>query len=301
MNKQSFFRSVPVCSAMLMLVALIWGSGFIYTNLAILSGMPPSLILALRFAIPVAVMAFLFRGELAVATPKDIRFGCTAGVILFLAFFTQTYGICYTTPANSAFLTSTNVIIVPLLSWLFFRQFPGVRALFCAALCFVGAAVLAWSPGVGVTFNLGDWLTLLCALLYAGHIAFLGLSGDGIGSAGVLNFLQLLVAAVLSLLYFLLMERGDFTFAALRQGILPVIYLGLFCTGLCFFLQSWAQRYLPPARTAVLLCCEGLFGSLFSVLWGFDTPTLTFVMGGAIILGSVVLVQLDWPRKKQPA
>ncbi|MEG2204894.1 MAG: EamA family transporter, partial [Oscillospiraceae bacterium] len=90
-NRQSVSRIVP--DLLLILVALIWGSGFVVTNRAVLSGMPPSLILALRFLIPVLVMAVLFRGELVCADPQDLCFGATAGVLLFAAFLTQTYGL----------------------------------------------------------------------------------------------------------------------------------------------------------------------------------------------------------------
>ena len=115
-------RALPLPELLLLLTALIWGGGFIFTNLAILSGLPLSLILTLRFSIPTIIMAVLFRQEMAIASRSDLLCGAGAGVILFLAFFLQTYGIKYTTPANSAFLTATNVIMVPFISWLLFRR-----------------------------------------------------------------------------------------------------------------------------------------------------------------------------------
>lgn len=280
-------------NALLALVALIWGSGFVFTNYAVLSGMPPSLILALRFLIPVAVMAALFRQELAVASVDDFRYGAIAGGILFTAFLLQTYGIKYTSPSNNAFLTTTNVVMVPFISWILLKKSPGLRSVALAFLCFVGMAVLSWSPGVGLTFNLGDWLTLLCAFCYACHIAFLGLSDKRVGSAAVLNFTQLAVAGVLSTVVFVLFERRAFSPDSLKTGLLPVIYLGLFATGLAFFIQSWAQRRVPPTRTAVILSCEGMFGSVFSVLCGYDRLSLQLVAGGTVILLSVILIQID--------
>lgn len=278
---------------LLLTVALIWGAGFIVTNLALHSGIPVTLLLTVRFLLPAGVMAVLFRRELASVSLRDLRFGVGAGVILFVAFLSQTWAMRFTTPANCAFLTATNVIMVPFISWLVFRQKPGVRAFVLAFTCCVGAAILSYSPGMGISFHLGDWLSLLCAFCFACHIAYLGLSSDGIRSAAALNFLQLATAGVLSAAAYAFTERQLFSAESFLTGLPYLLYLGLFSTGLCFFLQSWSQRRVPPARTAVILSCEGLFGSLFSVLLGYDKPTLNFAAGGTIILLSVVLLQVD--------
>lgn len=286
-------------SLLLLSVAFIWGGGFIYTNIAVQYGISPALLLTLRFFIPAAIMAVLFGKELAVSSLEDLKFGLIAGTILFAAFFCQTYGIKFTTPANNAFLTATNVIMVPFLSMLLFKQQPGLRATACAFVCFVGAAVLSWSPGVGITFNIGDWLSLLCAFLFACHYAYLGVSAKLIRSAAVLSFFQLAVVSALAFVTFLLFERPLFSAVALKSGMGSILYLALFSTGYCYFVQSWAQRRFSASGTAIILSTEGLFGSVLSVLWGFDTPTLTLLVGGGIILFSVILVQLDFDEIKR--
>ncbi len=296
MTTQSQVRTLLVPELLLLLTALIWGGGFIFTNLAILSGLPLSLILTLRFAIPTLIMTVLFRQEIAVAARQDFLCGAGAGVVLFLAFLLQTYGIKYTTPANSAFLTSTNVIMVPFISWLLFRQKPARSSFALAFACFIGAAILSWSPGIGVYFNVGDILTLLCAFLFACHIAFLGAVSGITSSAAVLSVMQLGVSGLLSFLTFCVVDGAHCSMQSLRDGMLPMLYLAFLSTGLCYFLQNWAQRRVAPAKTAILLSCEGLFGSLLSVLCGFDIATPTFVAGGSIILLSVVLAQIDWSR-----
>ncbi|KAF5045874.1 EamA-like transporter family protein [anaerobic digester metagenome] len=295
---QKLSTSSLLPSLLLLSVAFIWGGGFIFTNIAVQCGISPALLLTLRFFIPAAIMAILFGKELAVSSLEDLKFGLIAGTILFVAFFCQTYGIKFTTPANNAFLTATNVIMVPFLSLMLFKQKPGLRSTLCAFICFIGAAVLSWSPGVGLTFNVGDWLSLLCAFLFACHYAYLGLSARRIRSAAVLSFFQLAVVSVLSLVTFLLFERPLFSAAALKAGTGAILYLALFSTGYCYFVQSWAQRRFSASGTAIILSTEGLFGSLLSVICGFDKPTVTLLAGGGIILVSVILVQLDFDEIK---
>ena len=70
----------------LVLVTVIWGSGFIATEYAIASRMDASLIMALRFLLGAAcVGAFCYR-QIAKCDKACILHGCIAGVILFGAF-----------------------------------------------------------------------------------------------------------------------------------------------------------------------------------------------------------------------
>ena len=289
---ESIKKSSWLPALLLLLVAIIWGGGFIITDGAVKTGMPPSLLVTIRFFIPSVIMAFIFRDEIKQAKPIEFLYSSGAGLLLFLAFCSQTYGISLTTPANCAFLTATNVIMVPFLSLFVFKTPLEVRSVICAFTCFIGAAILSWSPGIGITFNTGDKLTLLCAFLFAVHYAYLGKYAP-LCKTGVLCCVQLFSTSVFSFIFFLCTERGSFHIEMLTQSFGHLIYLGLFSTGLCYFIQTWAQSRFSPSGTAIILSAEGFFGSLFSVIMGLDKATLNFVLGGGIILISAILVQIE--------
>ncbi len=278
---------------LLLLVAFIWGSGFIVTDNVVRSGIPPSLLVSIRFFIPSIVMALIFRKELADGKPREYLYSCGAGSLLFLAFISQTYGISYTTPANNAFITATNVIMVPFLSFVIFRQRLELRSIVCAFTCFIGAAIRSWSPDVGMTFNIGDQLTLLCALLFALHFSYLGRSAELCSHTGLLCCIQLFSTAVFAFIFFLCADLERFSMPMLTENIPGILYLALFSTGFCYFVQTWAQKRFSPSGTAIILSMEGFFGSCFSVAAGRDQATVNFVIGGAIILLSVIAVQLE--------
>ena len=288
--KKSFLPTVLLLS-----VALIWGGGFIVTDSTVKANISPAYLITLRFAIPAVLMAVYFKKELLAASKSDILYGAGAGFLIFAAFTAQTYGIKFTTPANCSFLTSTNVIMVPFLSLVLFKQRPGIKSILCAFTCFIGAAILSWSPDMGISFNLGDKLTLFCAFLFACHYAYLGSFAPKISSAGVLCTVQLGFTALFSFIFMLITEGKNVSFS-LNGALLPILYLALLSTGFCYFVQSWAQQRLSPSHTAVILSMEGLFGSLFSVIMGLDDPTITFIAGGAIILISVIVIQIE-PEK----
>lgn len=283
-------------SILLLSVAVIWGGGFIAADAILKANISPAYLITLRFSIPAALMAVWFKNELLNAPKTDFLYGAGAGLLLFVAFAAQTYGIKFTTPANNAFLTSTNVIMVPFLSLILFKQRPGIKSVICAFSCFIGAAVLSWSPSVGISFNLGDRLTLFCAFLFACHYAYLGCFAPKMSSAGVLCVVQLGFTAIFSFVFMLISEGKSISFS-LNGALLPLLYLALLSTGFCYFVQGWAQQRLSPSQTAVILSMEGLFGSLFSVIMGLDKATLTFVIGGAIILISVIAIQIE-PKTK---
>ena len=141
-------------------------------------------------------------------------------------------------------------------------------------------------------------MSLLCALLFALHITSLGRLSPEDDVLRV-NLVQLSVAAVVSVAVFLITDLHAVEAVNWNLGLPAVVYLGLFSTCLCYFLQTTAQKYTSPSQAGVLLSAEGLFGSLFSVLLGMEPLTVNLAVGGLIILAAVIGMELS-PRKKQP-
>ena len=289
-------RTTLIADACLVLVAVIWGSGFAATQYAIDSNMSPLLLNAIRMLVATAALGLLFWRDVRAMKKSDLKYGAAAGVLLFLAFFTQTTGLSLTTPSNNAFITATNVVMVPFLSWIFLKKRPKNRVFALAVLCIAGTALLSYTAGQGFRFNLGDLLTLLCAALFAGHIAFLELATRHT-DARLLSVLQMAVA-VLSCAALLAFDFPAIAVADYGRGLPALIYLGVFSTGLCFFLQTYAQRHTSGPKAAVILSMEGFFGCVFSVALGMEPVRWNMVVGGLIILTSVVLTEVDFGRKK---
>lgn len=278
---------------LLLLTTVIWGGGFIVTKVAVDAGFPPSFVLAARFLLGVAFMLAVFWRDVVKISSEEFKVGCVAGGMLFLAFLVQTIGIKYTSPSNNALITSSNVVMVPFITWALMGKRPPIKTILLSFVCFIGMCILSYSPDVGLSFNKGDLLTLLCAFCYACHISFLGFSAVRIENVAALNFMQLLVAAVISGVYFLAFEFVPITLPQLYEGAIGLTFLGVFSTGLCFFMQSYAQKILPPVRIAIMLSLEGMFGSILSVIMGYDALTVHLVLGAVIILSSLIALETD--------
>ena len=157
---------------MLLLVAVIWGSGFIATEYALNANMSPLFIMALRFTIAALILFAATFKQLKSITKTEWIKGSIAGVFLFLGFFLQSFGQSMTTVSNSAFITATNVIMVPFVVWIFTRKKPTLKIVLLACMTFIGVVVLTFSPNQGLHLNIGDLLILLCAAAFACHITY---------------------------------------------------------------------------------------------------------------------------------
>ena len=279
----------------LVLVALIWGWGYTATEYAIASGLSMAMILLLRFAIAAAVMGGVSWQQVRTLTRKEWMYGGISGIFLFLAFMTQLEGQSRTTPSNCAFITITNVLMVPFIVWAVSRKRPGIKNLLLPVLTVAGCIILGYT-NEGIVFTAGDLLVLAGAFLFACHIASLEFTSKKV-NAQKLTFIQMAVASVMAVGYVLLTGSAAVTMDMLRTGILPVLYLGVFSTCGCFFLQTWAQKHTSATKAAIFLSLEGVFGALFSVLLGLDALRWTLVVGGLLIFASVVLTEVRFGSK----
>lgn len=116
-NKNNFLVTLGLLS-----VALIWGSGFIATQIAIDEGLSSTFIMFIRFTMATIMMGVFVRKDLKEIKAKDIKGGVIVGIFLFLAFILQTIGLQFTTPAVNAFITATCVVMVPFLAGLFLKK-----------------------------------------------------------------------------------------------------------------------------------------------------------------------------------
>lgn len=293
-------KAVWMADILCLLVAAIWGSGFIASQAAIDAQMSAPLIMALRFSVAAVVMLLVCLPRLKQIRVEDLKRGGLAGLFLFGAFYTQIVGQQNTTVSHCAFLTATNVVMVPFLVWAVSRRRPQAKTFVLALTTLVGIGVLSIQPGsFEISFHYGDAMTLLCAVLFALHITTLGWAVKGTDVMRI-NLIQLSTAAIVSVAVFLLTDLESVSQANFASGFPAVLYLGLFSTCLCYFLQTLAQKHTTPSQAGILLSTEGLFGSLFSVLIGLEPLTVNLVAGGLLITASVVLMEvLPSPKSRR--
>jgi drug/metabolite transporter (DMT)-like permease len=271
----------------LILVTIIWGGGFVASDMA-LESMRPFQIMAVRFLLGTILMGLISIRSLKGITKSEVKAGGLMGLALFAGFAFQIVGLQYTTPSKNAFLTALNVVIVPFISFLILKKKIGARGIAGALMSIAGVALLSLERNFSL--GLGDGLTLICAVGFAFQI-FLTSEFVKKYRATVLNFIQMITAFFLS--FISLMAFGETQYHVTGKGILSVLYLGVISTTICYLLQTASQKYVDETKAAIILSLESVFGTLFSILILGEIVTPRMLAGSIIILGAVVISNLS--------
>ncbi|MHB1167247.1 MAG: DMT family transporter [Carboxydocellales bacterium] len=277
----------------LVLVTVIWGSTFIITKLG-LGQFPPFTYLAIRFGLAFGVLMLIFGREVLQAGKKTWLAGGLIGFILFLGFATQTGGLQFTTAAKSGFITGLSVVLTPLMAAIFLKQKTSVNILVGAFTAFGGLSVLAYNPELATGLNLGDFLTLLCALAFACHIVAVAKFAPDM-SPGVFTTIQLGFAGLACGLSSLLFEKWPVQ--ATTWTWVGLIYMGILATALVFFIQNWAQRYTSASRAALIFTLEPVFTAIFAYFILKEPLGWRSLLGGGLILGGIIIAETKWEKR----
>ncbi|MSU02088.1 DMT family transporter [Tissierella pigra] len=272
----------------LLLVAIIWGSGFVVTKNA-LDYVTPYYLLFFRFTISTIILSIVFFKNIKNASKQDIKAGIIIGSCLFAAFATQTVGLQYTEAGKQAFITATNVVMVPFIYWIISKKRPDKFDLAAAFLCLIGIGVLSLNKDLSMGY--GDLLTLLCAVLFAMHISSTGHFAKE-SDPYVITIIQFLTAAILSFIFALSFEGTNIKLES--NTIFPILYLAIFSTMTAFLMQTVAQKYTSSTHAAIILSLEAVFGSTFSIIFLKEPLTIKFFIGCMAILISVITSETKW-------
>ncbi len=278
-----------IADVTLLFVSIIWGSGFVATQLLLDAGIEPFYMMGFRFLIAGASLGIIFYKKIRKMKKSDLLGGFLVGLLLYLAFGAQTVGLLYTTPSKSAFLTGVNVVIVPFLYWMVTKKKPDKYAFAAVGICFIGTTIL--STGGDMTFGYGEFLTLLCAFLFAGHIVFNGYYVNKTGPF-ILCFLQMIFSSMFAFTTAALFE--EFPYHITKSSVGVIFYIGLVTTMLAFFLQTWAQAHTTSTKTAIIISTEAVFGTIFSVVLLGEILTSNMVIGGIAIFVAIITAETRW-------
>lgn len=283
----------------LLLVSVIWGSSFVAQQIGMERGLGPMTFSGLRFAlgalclIPVMLWRRKYLAMSAEEASLPLKWSVFAGLALFAAAGVQQIGLQYTSSANSGFITAFYILFVPLIGLLFRHKAP--KSLWAGILiCIPGFYLLSVTGDFVV--SKGDWLTLICAVLWACQILIID-HVSGKGDPIRIAFLQFVVCAILSALSGLLFESCSLSLIKAASG--AVAYAGVMSVGIAFTLQVVCQKRCPPGPAAVMMSLEAVFAAIAGYLVLNQAITGRAIMGCGLILCGVLVVQLA-PLRKGP-
>ena len=195
-------KKIILADLALLFVALLWGGGFVAVKEAV-NHIPPFYLISIRFGASAILISLIYWKKLKEIQKEDLTIGILVGFFLFLGFAAQTSGAQFTSAGKSAFLTAVNVIIVPFAGWILYKNKLDSRTVIAAILCLIGIAFLTLRAEA--TMNIGDILTLACAIAFAIHITLLGNYAKKVDPI-ILSITQMLTTSILALICAILFE-----------------------------------------------------------------------------------------------
>jgi drug/metabolite transporter (DMT)-like permease len=273
----------------LALVCLTWGATFILVKEA-LADASTLLFLAIRFAIAAVVLAIVFHRHLkgGPATRLALRGGLIAGVFLFAGYVLQTLGLNSTGASKAAFITGLYIPLVPLVGALIYRRLPSAYEAAGVILAAVGMGLMTYEPSAG-GITRGDLLVSGCAVAFAFHIVILGHFAKEADTAA-LAVTQIATCALLSGASFGWAEPIHLHWTP--RLISALLITSLLATALAFAIQTWAQQYRSPTRTAIIFSLEPVFAWAASWILAGELLSRRALAGAVLIMAGILTVEL---------
>ena len=278
-----------------LLCTFIWGTTFIAQDTG-MDDIGPFTFNSVRFfvgflaIVPLALMfeAKKLKKEFRFDTKTFVILSFLIGLSLFLGSALQQVALLYTDVANAAFFTIFYVPMVPIIIFIFKKDFLHWSVWASVILCLIGGYLL--TNFQDATVRLGDTLVVLGALFWSTHIIFTGMIVKKYNLPLTIGAIQTLLVALFSFIIGLFSE--EFVIANILNEIDSILYAGILSGGFAFVLQIYAQRNITPAPAAIIFSLEGVFATIAAWFLLNQILGINNLLGCFFILSGVLLSQL---------
>ncbi len=286
MRKQNIFA---------ILAAVIWGTAFVAQKIGA-EDVPPLTFNAARSVLAVIVLAVISvvllkykkKKGTAVKTDKKklILGGFCCGLFLTTATAFQQASLSQESAGKAGFVTALYIVIVPILG-VFLKKHIPLSVWIGVLLAVVGLYFLCVTDGF--TLVKSDFYLIMCAVMFAIQIMFIDYFINFVDGV-LLSLAQFITMTVLSGTAALIFETVSLD--ALKGAALPIIYLGIFSSGIAYTLQILAQKDSNPTVISLLLSLESVFSVIASAVLLHTWLSTRENFGCILMLIAVVLAQI---------
>lgn len=272
-------KKILLAEVGLLFVAMFWGMGFV-AGKYVLADMGPFDVMAYRYGFAFIVMFLCAIRHLKAIDKKTLKAGALIGTMMFIGNTLQTIGLQYTTPGKQTFIICMYTVIVPLLSWLIFKEKAPKNICIAAVIAFIGIGLLTLQDDLSIGF--GDGLTFLFAISFSMHVILVGRFMKDMDPMAF-ALVQIGVCAVWSIMTCIFFGEGANVMDLSMPGVLGLMQLVFLNTVFAFILQNTCQQIAPANHTAILLSTETVFGTFFAVTLAGE------VFHGRMFIGCVLM------------
>ena len=277
---------------LLLLVTVLAAISWMFSKEA-LNGFPPLLFIGVRFLMAGLLLAIPGYKALRTINASQWKASTAVGLLFGVAMSTWIMGLFNATHlGEGSFITSLAVVLVPLISWLFFRDRISRASWIAQALAFSGLALLSLQHGFRP--ELSQVLFFISALLLSLTFILNGRAACHI-PALALSAIQLSLVGIVALV----ISAGVETWPSVWTGdmwlwLLLSVTVG---TAARFFIQTYAQGMTTPSHAAVIMIIEPVWTATFAAFWFGERMEISQVFGCGLIF--LALIVNRWSAVRQ--
>lgn len=214
-----------------------------------------------------------------------IKGGIICGTLLFIGLSINQICMIYSPAGKAGFITSLYIIFVPL-----FMVFLGKKlsrnAIYGVIIALIGLFLLCFKSTEG--FEVSDVFLTISAIFFALQMIAVDKFAKKINP---LKFAlaEFLVLGFLSLPFALIFENPQLK--SIIQGILPVLFAGIFVTAGGYTFQNFGQKATNPTTASLILSSEAVFATLGGILLLNETLSIKEILGCTIIFIAILISQ----------
>lgn len=287
----------------LLLTAILWGTGFISQKLGNMV-MPPMTFNAVRQLMAAVVLTpLVLRGlkksgylskesntssQLSYRRKRLLKAGILCGTFMLIGTATQQIGLLTVSAGKSGFISSIYIVFTPLFSVIVGSKVKR-RTVICIVTAMIGFAVMSLEGGLAGATP-GDWLTLASAAGFAAQIVAVNCFVDK-DNAVLISQLQFLFCGAAGLVIALIMEGP--AWAGVLAGVPILLYQTFIPTAGGYTLQIIGQKYTDSSTAALIMSTEAIFAMIFGAIFLHEMMSIREIAGAAIIFAATILGQKE--------
>lgn len=279
---------------LLLMVTAFWGASYYLSDLS-LEALSPMTLTAWRFISGGIPLAVVFCKHLRHVSRATLKYALFIGLALTGTYIFYGYGLPRTTISNAAFVCALPVVFTPLFGWVIYRKPLGKKLKLCLLLCVAGLAMLTLQDDLRMAS--GD---VICMGTPACYAIDLLLTEKAVQEPRVdpiaLGVCELGVVAILTTALAFALEKPSLPKDPVTWG--AVLFLGIACTGIAFVVQSVEQQHTSANHVGLIFTMEPVFASILAFFLAHERLGIRGYAGAAIMLGSLLLMEMEFPKKK---
>ena len=291
-------------SIILIITAILWGTTFVAQSLGS-NYVGPFTYNACRFIITGIILSLV---SLIISKNKKdeiikvenrksnlwiILMSIGVGVSLFFGATFQQIGIDMTKSASkSGFITTIYIVLVPVLGLLLKKKVKP-HIWICLFVALMGSYLISIDGEFNI--EIGDILTLICALSFAAQIVIIDIVNPHINSIK-LSAIEFVIAGVLSFIIMIITEGIDLN--AIYHALPAILYAAIFSGCIAFTLQIIGQKYTEPTLASMIMSLENVVALISGVIILHEQLTARTIIGCSLIFIAIIFAQLNIYNKK---